>query len=484
MHSSKSLFLSIDQGGHASRAVVYDLDGEVVASSSTPLTTQHPAAHLVEHDPQDLLNSIQQSLTDVISKLGDRTQYIEAAGLATQRSNIVCWDKDTGEALSPVISWQDTRAHEWLTALELDHEDVHKTTGLFPSAHYGASKMRWCLDNIDAVKTARAEGRLYCGPMSSFIVHNLITTHPNLVDPVSASRTLLWHLHRKDWDQYLLDTFGIPREVLPQCVPTHFCYGDIEVNGYQIPLTIVTGDQSAAMYAYGNLQYETAYVNIGTGAFVSRPCGYALTYARRLLTSVIHSNEGESQYVLEGTVNGAGSAIEWLQSQQPVADLWDHLPGWLDEITNPPLFLNGVSGLAAPYWLADFKTELDESAEPAANYVAVIESIVFLLHANVQEIMKFASPPEQLQISGGLAKLDGLCQRLADLTRLPTYRPIECEATARGTAYLVAGKPTHWSENEHGIWFMPAKNSVLDNRFLLWEQAMLQRMRDSYDEDS
>ena len=477
MHNHKSLFLAIDQGGHASRAVVYNFEGDVVAISSVDLPAQHPQPHFVEHDAQDLLNSIWQSIEMVIEQLGERAKYIEAAGLATQRSNIVCWDKNTGEPLSPVISWQDTRAHHWLTELGLDNEDIHKTTGLFPSAHYGASKLRWCLDNLDPVKKALSEGRLCCGPMSSFIVFHLIANHPNLTDPVSASRTLLWHLHRKDWDQYLLDSFGIPREILPECVPTRYDYGDIQIGGHRIPLTIVTGDQSAAMYAYGPLQYSTAYVNIGTGAFVSRPSGYALTYARRLLTSVIYSNEQESHYVLEGTVNGAGSAIEWLQSEQPVDDLWQQLPGWMDEIINPPLFLNGVSGLAAPYWLPEFETELDESAEPAANYVAVIESIVFLIHVNVQEMMKFASAPEQLQITGGLAKLDGLCQRLADLTRLPIYRPVECEATARGTAYLVADDPTHWPENEHGVWFKPKQNVVLDNRFLLWEQAMLQRMR-------
>jgi glycerol kinase len=200
-------------------------------------------------------------------------------------------------------------------------------------------------------------------------------------------------------------------------------------------------------------------------------------YARRLLTSVIYSNETENQYVIEGTVNGAGSAIDWVQSQMPVENLWEQLPIWLKTITNPPLFLNGVSGLGAPYWLADFESELDLEADAAASYVAVIESIVFLIHANVQEMMKFASPPEQLQISGGLAKLDGLCQRLADLARLPVYRPVECEATARGTAYLVADKPDQWPENQHGVWFEPNNNAILDKRFLLWEQAMLQRMR-------
>ena len=311
MHTNKSLFLSIDQGGHASRAIVFNLDGDVVARSEYPITTQHPQPHFVEHNAEELLQSIRNSLTDVIKKLGAEARYIEAAGLATQRSNVVCWDKHTGKALTPIISWQDTRAHEWLAQLNLDKHDIHKTTGLFPSAHYGASKLRWCLQHCAEVKKALAEGRLYCGPMSSYLVYNLVQEKNCYADPVNASRTLLWHIHRKDWDKFLLDSFGIPYETLPVCVSTSHEFGTLEIGEQQIPLRVVTGDQSSALYAYGDLQYDTAYVNLGTGAFVSRPSGYALLYARRLLTSVIYSNSNDTQYVLEGTVNGACSAIDW-----------------------------------------------------------------------------------------------------------------------------------------------------------------------------
>lgn len=479
MHTHKSLFLTIDQGGHATRTMVFNIDGDVVHACEHPITTQHPQPFFVEHNAEMLLNSIRQGLVDIAAKLGDDIQYVEAAGLATQRSNVTCWDKQSGEALSPIISWQDTRAQKTIHDLTLDREDVHKTTGLFPSAHYGASKLQWCLQNLDAVKTAQQQDRLFIGPMSSFLVFNLVKEKNCYADPVNASRTLLWHIHRKNWDQYLLEYFAIPQQLLPRCVPTCYDYGQLQVGDKMIPLNVVSGDQSAAMFAYGDLQYETAYVNIGTGAFVSRPSGYSMIYARRQLTSVIYSDQTENQYVMEGTVNGAGSALEWLQQKHPVKDIWQQLPKWLNEVINPPLFINGVSGLASPYWIPDFETELDNEASVEENYVAVVESIVFLLNANVQEMMKFASPPQQLQISGGLARLDGLCQRLADLSRLPIYRPVECEATARGTAYLVAGRPTHWPENRHGYWFNPMDNVVLDSRFLLWEQAMLQRMRHS-----
>lgn len=477
MYNTKSLFLAIDQGGHASRAMVFNSDGDVIARSEHSIETLHPKPHFVEHDAESLLQSIRDSINDVVQQLGGKAQHVVAAGLATQRSNIVCWDKHSGEALSPIISWQDTRAYDWLRQLQLDRLDIHKTTGLFPSAHYGASKLRWCLDNIPEVRQAHADGRLYFGPMSSYLVYHLVQERNCYADPVNASRTLLWHLHRKDWDQFLLEKFGIDPAALPVCVATSYDYGTLDVQGCRIPLTIVTGDQSSALFAYGDLHYDTAYVNVGTGAFVSRPSGYALLYARRLLTSIIYSNSHESRYVLEGTVNGAGAALDWLQQRYPVDELKRKLPQWLERFTDPPLFLNGVAGLASPYWLADFDTEMQGSGSMEAKYVAVIESIAFLLNANVQEMMKFASPPQQIQISGGLAQLDGLCQRLADLSRLPVYRPSECEATARGLAYLAAKMPLHWPENDHGHWFKPKPNPVMDSRFLLWEQAMLQRMR-------
>lgn len=477
MFNHRSLYLSIDQGGHASRAMVFNSEGEVLARSEHPIQTLRPQAHFVEHDAQALVQSIRDSIQGVIQQLGQKAQQIDAAGLATQRSNIACWDKHTGAALSPIISWQDTRGHCWLKQQELDRLDIHKTTGLFPSAHNGASKLRWCLDHLEPVQQALADERLCMGPMSSYLVTQLVREKHCYADPVNASRTLLWHLHRKDWDQYLLDKFGIPRQTLPACVPSVHDYGTLDVAGYNIPLTLVTGDQAAALYAYGDLQFDTAYVNLGTGAFVSRPSGYALLYARRLLTSVIYSDPQDSRYVLEGTVNGAGAAIDWLQQQSPVDTLWSKLPQWLERVNDPPLFLNGVAGLGSPYWQADFTSEMQPSENIEAKYVAVVESIVFLINTNVQEMLKFASAPQQLQISGGLARLDGLCQRLADLSRLPIYRPHECEATARGLAYQVAKMPHVWPEHEHGTWFKPSDNRVLDNRFLLWEQAMLQRLR-------
>lgn len=473
------LYLCLDQGGHASRAMVFDDHGKLVTQAHQAFRTTYPAAEQVEHDPEDLLNSLRVCLHKVIDQLGARRSQLRAAGLATQRSNIVCWDRHTGQALSPILSWQDRRAHQWLQQFHQHAEMIHKRTGLFLSPHYGASKMRWCLDNLPAVRQAHSENRLCIGPMSSFCSFHLTREQRLYADACNAARTQLWSLQTKDWDPQLLTLFGIPHNVLPRCVPNDFDYGTLQIDALTLPLRIVSGDQSAAIYAYGKLQADTAYINAGTGAFISRPSGYAKLFSRRLLTSVILQDEHDCYYVLEGTVNGAGSALHWLAEELHLKEPEHQLAEWLEQINTPLLFMNGIAGLASPYWVADFRSRFIGEGGTQEKAVGVIESIAFLLLSNVEEMQKLASPPDQIQITGGLARLDGLCQRIADLSGLPVYRPYECEASARGLAYLLARQPVTWPEGKAGIWFKPAENHGLLQRYQQWQHAMLSCMRKS-----
>ena len=474
-----SLYLCIDQGGHASRAIIFNHKGEMVTSAYHEIETEYPAKHYVELNAEDVIDSINSSIKKVLNNIGNKKDLIISAGLATQRSNIVCWNKETGKALSPVISWQDRRNTDWLKQFNNENEHIHKVTGLFLSPHYGASKLRWCIENIPAVKNALDEKKLAFGPMASFITFRLVKVKIFVVDPVNASRTQLWNLKKHDWDEELLKLFDIPVAALPKCVPSVFSYGALNIA--DIPLRLVTGDQSAAIYAYGQLQADTAYVNTGTGAFLSRSSGPLQLYSRRLLTSIIFQDEEhkriQNNYVLEGTINGAGSALEWLGKQYPDTNIYNKLPDWLDEIESPPLFLNGVSGLASPFWLPNFISKFNRQADIKEKSVAIIESIVFLLKACLDEMSKLSSPPEQIQISGGLATLDGLNQRLADLSTLPVYCSTECEATSRGTAYLLADQPSYWPEKETGKWFKPENNIDLAKRYDDWMKLMLDNMR-------
>lgn len=474
--STKSLYLAIDQGGHASRAVVFASEGLPVAEAYCDIETQHPEADRVEYEAEAMLASVKSVIKDVMGKL-DHPEHIVSAGLATQRSSIACWDKESGDALSPVISWQDRRADDLLQQHADQAKRIHNTTGLAMSAHYGASKMRWCLENLTGVARARNEERLAMGPLASFLAFRLLKGQPLVVDVANASRTLLWSLSSLDWDAYLLDMFDIPIEVLPECVPTRHEFGELDIEGIAIPLRILTGDQSAAMYAFGPLQPDTAYINAGTGAFLSRTLGHYPRYSRRLLTSVIMRENKEATYVLEGTVNGAGSALSWLEHELGISNLVKSLPEWAERDGEVPLFMNGVAGLGSPFWVPDADIRFIGAGEDWAYAMAVLESIVFLLEVNMREMQKLSATPQQIQLTGGLAQLDAFCQKVSDLAHLPVYRPVEQEATARGLAYLLAGCPVNWPESDIGVWFKPQANPGLAERFERWEKALLQSIR-------
>ena len=471
------LYLCIDQGGHASRVLVFTQHGELISQAFQPIEARHTPAGYIEYDAAAVLESIRSALHTVLTELGPRQQAIRAAGLATQRSNVVCWDSHTGQALSPIISWQDRRGTAQVNSLRAHAEQVRLATGLFLSPHYGASKLRWCLDHLPEVQSALATQRLRYGPMASYLIHHLVEEQPHYTDPVNASRTQLLNLQTLDWEPALLALFNLPGAPLPACVPNLYSYGQLQ-QAPAIPLRLVNGDQANAMYAYGSLQPETAYLNIGTGAFLSRPSGRARIYGRRLLTSVIWHQPNDTEFVLEGTVNGAGAALEWFKEKYAIPNLLQHLPQWLEEgYEESVLFLNGIAGLGAPFWVAEFPSRFEGATSLKARAIAVAESIVFLIQASLDEMLKLASPPEQIQISGGLAHLDGLCQRIADLSGLPVYRPQQCEATGRGTAYLLAGSPQHWPEDNPGEWFQSHRNPSLRQTYADWLKLMLQTLR-------
>ncbi|MEN8136018.1 MAG: FGGY family carbohydrate kinase [Thermodesulfobacteriota bacterium] len=470
---SDELYLAIDQGGHASRVMVFDHQGRVVTEGSTNIGTRRNEEDHIEHDPDEIIASLWSALALALENLGDKIEQIKNGGLATQRSSIVCWDRQTGEPLSPIISWQDTRTAKWMKKFAQYREMIHQKTGLFPTAHYGASKLRWCLDNLPRVAQSYESGRLAFGPLASFLLFHLLEEQPILVDPANGSRTLLWNCQQLDWDNDLLQLFEVPREALPVCVPTHHQYGHLNCNGHRIPLTIVNGDQSAALFAFAEPEPDTAYVNIGTGAFVQQVLAEPRDDVENLLTSVVWADDRHTRYVLEGTVNGAGSALDEIGRSLGIKAraVEAHLEEWLLKAQAPPLFLNGVSGLGAPYWVADFTSRFVDEGEGWEKIVAVIESILFLLNENLHELEKYLSPTRQLVITGGLSALDGLCQRLADLTQRPVYRPGQCEATARGTAYLLA-QPREWPEPSPGTWFYPSANHNLEDRYHRWQIAL------------
>lgn len=403
----------------------------------------------------------------------DRDALVECAGLATQRSSIVCWDRSSGNALSPVISWQDRRHAAFVDALRPNAAAIHERTGLVLSPHYGASKLRWCLDHLPLVRAAADDGRLALGPLSSFILFRLLRERPLLVDPANASRTQLWDPVTRQWAEDLLELFGVPGRYLPQPVPSRYAFGSLRLGERSVPLGVCTGDQSTVPYAFGPVDLASAYVNLGTGAFIQCPLAEPLR-APPLLTSVVWADAETVTYALEGSVNGAASAFDWLGETEGVDAhrMLAALTPAAAQAISPVLFLNGVSGLGSPFWIANFASRFVGRGGIDAKLLAVLESILFLIRVNLDEMRTRHSTLVRILVTGGLSSSDLLCQRLADLTALPVIRHASREATARGLAFLTAGQPPSWGEPADARRFEPERDTALLERFFAWLKEM------------
>jgi glycerol kinase len=469
--------LALDQGSHSSRAVLFDPQGHPVASAQVPVGTQREGPDRVEQDPLELLGSLRTAARDACDSGAGRALAIHAAGLATQRSTIVCWERRSGHPLSEAISWQDRRNARWLARLQPLAGEVRRLTGLPLSAHYGGSKLRWCLDHVAGVQRAAAASELVAGPLASYLVRGLLDARAAVVDPANASRTLLFDPSTLDWSPRLLEMFGLERCQLPDCVPSNHAWGRLDCGTARIPLTVCTGDQSAAAFAFGVPDPGVALVNVGTGGFVQRVAPSGAPLPEGLLLSVLWADRTQAIRSHEGTVNGAASALEWLRGRvaldldralaAPAADTADS--------PEPPLFINGVGGLGSPFWRPDFPVEFLGEGDDAARLRAVLESIAFLLCVNLEALHRSA-PLRRVRVCGGLARSDVLCRSLAALCRLPVERYALAEGTARGVAFLAAGQPADWRPLPVERVFTPCADPALHSRYVRW-QAEIDRRR-------
>lgn len=475
------LVLVLDQGGHSSRALVFDETGAVIAQASVQVSTTIRQPEWIEQDAAELSASLRTLLFRVADQLGERCSDLQAAALIVQRSSIVAWNRVSHEILSPVLSWQDTRNRVWLEKLlQKNHNNIRKTvrqkTGLCVNAHYGASKMRWLLDNVPEIKYAEKNKTLCIAPLVCFLHQQLTHAIEPVVDAVIASRTLLAGLGETTWSPALLQLFDVPEAVLPTIKPTMADYGAIHVGDYSVPLQLLGGDQSFFAMSH-NLFLDPAvvFINVGTGAFIQQSMQVAMVPENLLCAPLcITGDTSEAIMVAEGTVNAAATALDWFYERigysLSAADWQLALKRTDDDPVSVPYFVGRMVAAGSPDWLPAGESFFSQDSTVEQQAIAVLESIVFSLQRNLDSLAA-VQRCEKIIISGGLSQLDIFCQRLADLAGKSVLRSDDVEACARGAAMQLlpgaAGKPIY---NE----YIPINNLFLEQRYRQWSEAMAQ----------
>lgn len=435
----KELVLALDQGSSSSRAVLFDLSGKVVALAQKKIKTVRPKAGWAQHDPEELVRSLEWSLDAVLSKVPPKA-VILCAGLAVQRSTVVFLDRHTLKAVSSAPSWMDGRASGFIAPLQARQAEVHAKTGLYLTPYYSAPKIRWYLDNDAKVKALADAGRLLCAPVSTFVASRLADAAPG-ADPSCAQRMLLMDLDAQGWDPGLLALFGLDAGLLPAVRPSEGEWGVIERKGRRIPLRATVGDQQSAAVGLGVDHPGGTVANYGTGAFLLRHTGAEARRVPGLLTSAGPSNSWSKSYFLEGTVHAAGTSFEWLRDNFGFMKDTTRLDDAFKKSTKRVLCLPAIGGLGAPRWDYVTKTAwfgLDGKTTGHDLVRGTAEGLCSLI-ADIGDAMRGAGfPVEKALVAGGLSRSTGMMAFQAGVLGATLERRREVEATALGAAVLAA----------------------------------------------
>lgn len=443
--NSERLLLVLDEGTSSTRALLYSIDGTLIATVQQPIAQYYPRPGWVEHDVGEIWERTLACGRDMILRAGGADR-IAAIGITNQRETALAWDRSNGRPLTRAIVWQDRRTSDTCHTLkDAGHEPaVSAATGLLLDPYFSATKWRWMLDHVPAVASAAQTGALALGTVESWLVWKL-SGGAHVSDASNASRTLLLPLRGSGFDTGLCDLFGIPHASLPEVVDTAgpIATCDPAWFGAAIAICGLAGDQQAATIGQGCLAPGATKATFGSGAFILTSTGtVAPQSAHRLLTTVLSQIGGERRFALEGSIFVAGSMIEWLR---------DGL-GWIEHaaetealardndnggVTVVPAF----TGLGAPHWHPDAKAAILGLTLGTRREQIVRAALESIAHQCSDLQTAFAADEatwRSLRIDGGMAANAWLAQDLCDVLAIPVERPTDVESTARGAAMLAA----------------------------------------------
>ena len=443
--------LALDQGTSSSRSIVFDAQGHIVAMAQREFRQIYPQPGWVEHDPKEIWQSQLATAKEALHNANITAKQIASIGITNQRETTVVWNRKTGEPIYNAIVWQDRRAEPTCAALRAQglEETFRQKTGLILDAYFSGTKLKWILDTIPGARAAAAKGELAFGTVDSWLMWHLTGGQVHATDVSNASRTLMLNVRKNEWDDELLKTLDIPRELLPAVHPSSHVYGHTkaDVLGAAIPIGGIAGDQQSALFGQACFKAGLAKNTYGTGCFMLMHTGAQFqTSTNGLITTSAAQPTTTPEFALEGSVFIGGAVVQWLRdglhaikASGEVQQLAESVPD-----SGGVMFVPAFTGLGAPYWKADARgaiVGLTRGTTVAHIARAALESIAFQSAALLQAMSRDAvnaggSPVAELRVDGGACVNNLLMQIQADLLGIPVVRPKVIETTALGAAYL------------------------------------------------
>lgn len=453
------MILSLDQGTTSSRAILFDEEARMVSQGQYEIKQSFPRPGWVEHDPEQIWETQLAAARDAISTSGFAATQISAIGITNQRETALVWDKFTGKPIYPAIVWQDRRTAEHCEELKARglEEEIASKTGLVVDAYFSATKLSWILDHVEGARERAQNGELLAGTIDSWLIWKLTGGAIHATDVTNASRTMLFNLHERIWDDKLMNELRIPRSILPEVRMSGGEFGTAEAQwfGAEIPIRSVLGDQQAALFGHTCLEAGSAKNTYGTGCFILMNTGTeAVVSSHGLLTTVAWGMGDEMYYALEGSVFVAGAAVQWLQEGLGLIEAPASSEDKAKEVEDSEgvVVVPAFTGLGAPYWDMYARGAIFglTRGTTAGHLVrATLESLAFQSRDVIGAMEKDAGMPlTGLRVDGGAVRNDLLMQFQSDILGSEVTRTAYAETTALGAALLAGLTSGIWTRDQ------------------------------------
>lgn len=482
--------LALDQGTTSSRAILFDEKGQIVSVAQKEFTQIFPKPGWVEHNALEIWSTQAGVAAEAVTKIGLNGKNIAAMGITNQRETVIVWDRTTGTPVYNAIVWQDRRTAAYCTELKKQGKEelIRNKTGLLIDSYFSATKVKWILDNVPGAREKAEAGELVCGTVDSWIIWNFTKGELHITDVTNASRTLLFNIHTMDWDDELLELFGIPKSMLPEVKQSSEVYGHSKTTVFATPIPIagIGGDQQAALFGQMCTSPGMVKNTYGTGCFMLMNIGDKPKLSENnLLTTVAWKINGKTQYALEGSIFIAGAVVQWLRDGLKFIRSSDEVEQLASQVkdTEGVYFVPAFAGLGAPYWDPDARgTMVGLTRGTTAAHIAraALESIAYQT-ADVLKAMQADAEIEikELRVDGGAAVNDLLMQFQSDLLKCNVIRPNVVETTALGAAYLAGLATGYWKSMEEiqQLWqaekeFTPDPGHDMEEGKAGWKRAI------------